>query len=77
MLFLSGYLLIGMALAAVLNAFFSVLPGYLIGVPVWISALLLWPRLKSAQRKQTAVLLLTGAPLLLFGTVYGLSLIHI
>jgi hypothetical protein len=71
MLFLSGYLLIGMALAAVLNAFFSVLPGYLIGVPVWISALLLWPRLKSAQRKQTAVLLLTGAPLLLFGTVYG------
>jgi hypothetical protein len=71
MLFLSGYLLIGMAFAAVLNAFFSVLPGYLIGVPVWISALLLWPRLKPAQRKQTAVLLLTGAPLLLFGTVYG------
>src|SRR5690554_815625 len=71
MLFLSGYLLIGMAFAAVLNAFFAFLPGYLIGLPIWLSALLLWPRLKPAQRKQTGILLLIGTPLLLFGTFHG------
>jgi len=70
-LFLSGYLLLGMALAAVLNAFVSFLPGYLIGVPIWLSACLLWARLKPAQRRQTGVLGLVGAPLLLFGTLYG------
>ncbi len=68
---LSGYLLLGMAFTAVLNACFSLLPGYLIGVPVWISALLLWSKLNQPQRKQIGILLGIGAPLLIFGTASG------
>ena len=76
-MFISGYLLIGMAAVAVLNAFFPLLPGYLIGAPIWGAALLLWPRLSPAQRKQARVLLLAGAPLLLFGTLYSQDLSYL
>ena len=66
----SGYLLIGMAVASVLNGFFQFFPGYLVGVPVWGAALLLWPGLSRPQRKQAGILLLTGGPLLLFASLY-------
>lgn len=76
-MFLSGYLLLGMAIAAVLNAFYTLLPGYLIGASIWVSGLLLWPRLKPVQRKQTSVLLLIGSPLLLFGSWHGGEVRHL
>jgi len=62
---------------ALISALGGTLPGYVAGIPIWISALMLVDRVKPSQRRQILLLFLVGLAGLVFGTLNGADHQHL
>ncbi|MBR9886062.1 MAG: hypothetical protein GYB21_21420, partial [Oceanospirillales bacterium] len=58
-------------LLALISALGNKLPGYMAGIPIWISALILFDRVKPSQRRQILLLFVIGLAGLVFGALNG------
>ncbi|MCE0496000.1 hypothetical protein [Vibrio salinus] len=66
-----GWLLSASLALSIFSAFSPEIPGYYAGIPIWISAVLLFPRIKSNQKTQVSILIILGVSGILFSSLYS------
>ncbi|MDC0609427.1 hypothetical protein OAP63_01715 [Vibrio sp.] len=68
---LVGWLLFISLLISLVSSFVPSIPSFTAGIPIWICAFILLPRIKPNQQKQIAILLLAGSAGILFSLIYS------
>jgi hypothetical protein len=68
---LAAWLLVAVAVLAVVGDLVPAYPDWMTGVLGWLACLLLWPRLKRAQRRVALTLVVFGAAGILWGSLRG------
>jgi hypothetical protein len=70
----AGWLLFSAVVLALIAGLTAWLPGYLVGIPIWLAALLLIPLVRRSQLRQIGILFGIGLTGLLFGILNGADL---
>ena len=68
---LAAWLLVAVAVLAVVGDLVPAYPDWMTGVLAWMACVLLWPRLKTVQRRVTLLLVVFGAAGILWGALRG------